>query len=134
MPEVDPDDDSVWRWVLHHYHLDPQRKQRRNVILAAYDNADEFDAALAAFAQRIKAEIDAGTRDQRERAGGVVWHPGHHAEQARRRLVGEAVRHGVDPRPLLDDGPLPPGAFVFGWDADGRPWSAGGGEPPPPNH
>lgn len=46
VPAVDPDDDSVWRWVLQHYRLDPQRKQRRNVIVAAYDNAAEFDAAL----------------------------------------------------------------------------------------
>lgn len=132
VPTVDPDDDSVWRWVLQHYRLDPQGRQRRNVIVAAYDNAAEFDAALAANSERIQVEIDAGDRDRREHVGGVVWHPGYHAEQARGRLVRDAVAHGVDPRPLLDDAPLPSNVVVFGWDPDGRPWSAGGGEPPTP--
>ncbi len=86
MPVVDPDDDVVWRWVLQHYRFDPQRRQRRNVTVAAFDNATEFDAALAAYGERIRAEIDAGERDPHEHVAGVVWHPGYHAEQARGRL------------------------------------------------
>jgi len=132
VPVVDPDDDSVWRWVLQHYRFDPQRRQRRNVTVAAYDNAAEFEAALSAHDRRIRVEIDAGDRDPREHVGGVVWPPGYHAEQARGRLVRDAVGHGVDPRPLLEDGPLPSNVVVFGWDADGQHWSAGGGEPPTP--
>lgn len=132
MPTVDPDDDSVWRWVLRHFRFDPQRKQRRHVVVAAYDNAAEFEAALSAYRERTGLEIDAGDRDPREHVSGEVWPPGHHAEQARGRMVLDAVRHGVDPRRLLDDGPLPSRVAVFGWDADGEPWSAGGGEPPTP--
>ena len=76
VPVVDAYDDSLWRWVLQHYRFDPQRRQRRNVIVAAYDNAAEFDAALAECRDRVRVEIDAGTRDPREHVGGVVWPPG----------------------------------------------------------
>lgn len=132
VPAVDPNDDSVWRWVVQHYRFDPERNQRRRVVVAAYDNEAEFDAALTAYIRLISAGIDGGDRDPREHVGGVIWHPGYHAEQARGRLAGDAVRHGVDPRPLLEDGRLPSSVVVFGWDADGQPWSVGGGEPPIP--
>ena len=75
MPVVDSDDDSVWRWVLQHYRFDPQRRQRRNVTVAAYDNAAEWEAALSAHDRRIRVEIDAGNRDPRERVSGVAWPP-----------------------------------------------------------
>lgn len=132
MPEADPNDDSLWRWVLQHYRYDPQRHQRRNTTVAAYDNAAEFEAAFTTYSQRIQADIDAGDRDPRERVSGVIWHPGYHEEQARGRFAGDAVRRGVDPRPALGDGRLPSNVSLFGWDDDGGPWSAGGGEPPTP--
>lgn len=132
LSEVDPHDDSSWRWVLQHYRFDPERRQRRGVIVAAYDNAAEFEEALEASGRRIAAEIDAGHRDRREHMSGVIWHPGYHAEQARGRLVTDAIRHGADPAPLLADGPLPSSMAVFGVDADGEQWSAGGDEPQAP--
>lgn len=112
LPEVDPDDDSTWRWVLRHRLFDPERRQRREVVVAAYDCAADFQGA-AAYSRLIRAEIDAGQRDPQEHVGGVIWNPGFHAEQAR-RLVGDAVRHGGDPRPLVEDGRLPPRVFVAG--------------------
>ena len=134
MPEVDPRDDAIWRWVLHHYRFDPERRQRRNVVVAAYDNEAEFDAALATYSQRIRAEIDRGARDDAERVSGGTWPPGHHSAQLRGRTLSEAVSHGVDPRRVSLEGPLPSNKFFFGWDTDGTPWSLGGGEPaqPPP--
>ena len=38
MSEVDSEDDTIWRWVIHHYRFDPTRSERRNVVVAAYDN------------------------------------------------------------------------------------------------
>lgn len=129
---VDPHDDSLWRWVLQHYRFDPERNQRRWVVVAAYDNEAEFEASLAAHSRQLRDGIDNGDRDGQEQVGGVLWHPGYHAEQARGRLAGEAARHGVDPRPLLQDGPLPANVAVFGWDADGQAFALGGDEPPSP--
>jgi hypothetical protein len=132
VPEVDPRDDSISRWVLHHYRFDPERRQRRNVVIAAYDNKAEFDEALATYRQRIRAEIDSGARDNAENVSGVLWPPGHHEEQARGRTLSQAVSQGVDPRRVPLDGPLPSNKVFFGWDADGTSWSLGGGEPPQP--
>ena len=132
MPEVDPRDDSISRWVLHHYRFDPERRQRRNVVVAAYDNEAEFDAALATYSQRIRAEIDSGARDNAEHVSGVLWPPGQHDAQARGRTSSQAVSHGADPRQVSLDGPLPSNKVFFGWDSDGTPWSLGGGEPPQP--
>lgn len=132
LSEVDPNDDSIWRWLLQHYRFDPDRCERRSVVVTAYDTAAEFEAALAAYDHRLTAEIEAGTRDGREHLSGVTWNPGYHAEQARGRLARDAVRHGVDPRSVLNEGGLAWNVAAFGWDDDGRPWSIGGGEPPAP--
>ena len=65
VPAVDPNDDSVWRWVVQHYRFDPERNQRRRVVVAAYDNEAEFDAALTAYIRLISAGIDGGERGGR---------------------------------------------------------------------
>jgi hypothetical protein len=132
VPEVDPGDDAIWRWVVHHYRFDPERGERRNVIVAAYDNEAEFTTALEAYARSIRAEVDAGTRDGAEHVGGVRWHPGHHAEQAHGRTLRSASGHGVDPMRVPLDGPLPSDIGLFGWVSDGTTWSLGVGEPPEP--
>lgn len=132
MPQVDPEDDSIWRFVLHHYRFDPARNQRRNVVVAAYDNQAELDAAVQALARLVHSEIAEGKRDPKESVGGTQLHPGHDAEQALGRLLRRAVSRGVDPRRLLGDKQLPSNAGLFGWDDDGTTWSIGGGEPPDP--
>ena len=96
------------------------------MVVAAYDDEDEFEAAMHEHDALIRAEIASGKRDGQERVSGVTWDQGHHAAQALGRLVQDAVGHGVDPRPLLSGGQLPSNVAVFGWDADGEPWSAGG--------
>jgi len=117
---------------MHHYRFDPERGERRNVVVAAYDNEAEFTTALEAYSRRIRAEVDSGTRDDVEHVSGVLWHPGYHAEQARGRTLRRASGHGVDPRRVPLDGPLPSSIGFFGWDSDGTPWSFGGREPPEP--
>jgi len=42
MARVDPDDDSVRRYVLWHYRFDDRRNERRNVASAAFDSEIEF--------------------------------------------------------------------------------------------
>jgi len=63
----------------------------------------------------------------------MQFHPGYRAEQARAHLwFARANQHGVDPRPLLEEGRLPTNMAVFGIDEDGEPCSYCGGEPPVP--
>ena len=133
LPEVDPGDDSIRRWVLQHYRFDADRRQRRHVLVAAFDNEAESDAALATYRRGIRAEIDAGARDDDERVSSVVWGPGHHERQALGRTLRNAAGHGVDPRAVPLDGPLPSNTVFFGWDSDGTAWSFGSAEPPEPS-
>jgi hypothetical protein len=132
VPEVDPGDDTVRRWVLHHYQFDPVRGQRRSIVVAAYDNEAEFAAALETYSWRIRSEIESGARDHAEHASGVVWPPGHHATQAGGRIARQAARHGVDPPTVSLGGPLPSNKVFLGWDSNGNTSSLGGGEQPQP--
>jgi hypothetical protein len=124
MTLVDPDDDEIWRWVIEHHCFDPGRGERRPVVVAAYDNAQEFERELQRYADRVHREIRAGSRSGRESVSGRVLHPGYRAEQARAHMVRRAVEHGADPRALMDDGRLPPNMAMFGLDEGGRHSSA----------
>ena len=109
--EVDPMDDTIWRWVIHHYRFDPERRQRRDVVVAAFDNAAELEAAVNQYHLEIQVGIDGGVRDDRERVTGVVWHPGYHSERARGRTLassgsrpGSCGAAGTVPCPGAADG------------------------------
>lgn len=107
MSEVDADDDTISRWVIHHYRYDDERHERRNVVVAAFDTEGEFQAEFERLADVVRAEIAAGTRDRREQISGMQLSPGHLAAQARGHAVKRAIEHGVNPTALLADGPLP---------------------------
>ena len=53
MAEVDPEDDSIRRFIVRHYQYDPRRHERRHVVIAAFDNEREMWARME--------EIGAGT-------------------------------------------------------------------------
>ena len=126
MVQVDVDDDTIWRWAIRHYRFDSARSQRRNVVVAAYDDIAEYERELDLLSSRIRAEILADTRSNTEHVSGTVMHPGYQAAQARGHAVRRAVNHGADPRPLLSDGPLPTNMAVFGVDDDGGTFFYGG--------
>lgn len=107
MAEVDPEGDTIWRWVLHHYRFDPARREWRNVVVAAYDNEGQFHSEFERYGETIRAEIAAGTRNSRESLSGVTLEPGHLAAAARGHNVRRAIEHGVNPERLLSDGALP---------------------------
>jgi hypothetical protein len=132
--EVDSEDDAIWRWVIHHYRFDPERGERRNVVVAAYDNEREFEMEFERYNQRVRSEINAGARSEFEHVSGVTRHPGYHAEQARAHLVRHAIEHGVDPRPRLQGGKLPSNVSIasFSSDVADQPSSCGDTEVPEP--
>lgn len=106
MPRVDPDDDSIRRWVLRHYRYDPHRRQRRHVIVAAFDNKREFEAAMAQEQRSLIQRQEHGG-DPREHLTGTLLEPGHQARARTGRLVRRSIEHGVDPWPLIDEQDLP---------------------------
>ena len=133
MPEVDPDDDTIWRWVVFQRRFDPARREHRDVPVAAYDNAAEFERELERYSAGVQEEgNDTGRGTRHPVVSGRVLHPGYRDAKARGHLVRRAIEHGVDPRRLLAGGPLPSNMAVFGVDDDGNSFQFGGGQPPEP--
>jgi hypothetical protein len=85
MPLVDPHDDSVARHVVWHYRYDPQRRERRNVTVAAYDDEAEFVDQLRLLRSKLTDRQLAGEAELVERISGTFEPPGCDAEQRRRR-------------------------------------------------
>jgi hypothetical protein len=93
---VDPDDDDVRRFVVRHYRYDPERRERRHVVVAAFDNEREFRACMENARAEIGRRRDRGEAvDPREHVSGTVQEPGHSRRAANGRLVMRAIRHGV---------------------------------------
>jgi hypothetical protein len=44
MSRVDPEDDSIERFIVRHHRYDPLRRERRHVVVAAFDNEQEYGA------------------------------------------------------------------------------------------
>jgi hypothetical protein len=96
MARVDPEDDTIRRFIVRHFRYDPARRERRHVVVAVFDNELEF----LACAERVRAEIgerrESGERvDPREHASGVVYEPGYLRRAANGHLLSRALRHGV---------------------------------------
>lgn len=107
MARVDPDDDDLDRWVLQHHRYDPERHQRRNVTVAAFDSEVELHAAFDVLQADIERRRSEGAADPREHAIGMRREPGH----ARRQAYGRQVRRGVVA--TVDPDLLPPNVSVL---------------------
>ena len=96
VPRVDPGDDGIERFIVRHFRYDPQRRERRHVVVAAFDNEPEFRACLDSLRDEIKARRDRGEpTDPGEHASGVVHEPGYLRRSANGHLLSRAIRHGV---------------------------------------
>jgi hypothetical protein len=110
---VDPADDDIWRFIVRHYRYDPERRERRHVVVDALDNEPEFLAGI----ERVRQEIErrrncGGPVDPREHATGVVHGPGYLRRAANGHLVLRALRHAVAPGRWLDELELPSNVSV----------------------
>jgi hypothetical protein len=85
MTRVDPDDDSIDRWVAFHYRYDHDRRERRNVILAAFDNTAELDALLHQQGAELQAAKERGEAEDVEHLGGWRYAAGYLAEVVKTR-------------------------------------------------
>ena len=103
---VDPEDDSIYRWVVWHYRYDPDRRECRNVVVAAFDNPVEFHADIERRAAQLRARKERGEDvDPAERISGLVQQPDYRRLQRNAHLVKRAIEHGVAPAGIddLDD-------------------------------
>jgi hypothetical protein len=98
MASVDPDDDSITRYVVQHYRYDPDRHERRHVVVAAYDSQSEFERDLETLGTELRRAGAAG-----ELADPHDMPPARSSSRAIRaraqhgRLITRAVEHGVRP-------------------------------------
>lgn len=113
MALVDPEDDSITRYVVLHYRYDPDRHERRNVVVAAFDNEAEWERAVDDLGDQLERAKSSGQAiDPREHASGHVREPGSKVRARNGRLVDRAIQHGVAP-PEEALGDLPAGMSVI---------------------
>ena len=124
MGTVDVGDDGIRRFVVRHYRYDPARRERRHVVVAAFDNRREFEACLASVDAEIRNRRAAGERvDAMEHASGVVREPGDDQLAANGHALRRAMEHGVGPHPWLDEMELPRNmALMSSVDDSGPGW------------
>jgi hypothetical protein len=93
---VDPGDDSIERFIVRHYRYDPQRRERRHVVVAAFDSEPEFWACMEGVQAEITRRREAGEPvEPGEHASGIVHEPGYLRRAANGHLVSRAIRHGA---------------------------------------
>jgi hypothetical protein len=124
MAQVDPADDSIVRFVVYHYRYDPQRRERRPVLVAAFDNEREYRACMDRVQSDIKRRREAGERvDLAEHASGLVHEPGYLRRAANGHLVTRAIKHGAAGR-WIEDLELPANMSVLRAERPPDPGSA----------
>jgi hypothetical protein len=68
MAEVDPEDDTIERFIVRNYAYDPMRRERRQIEVAAFDNEADM---LKRLREGI-SETD-GRKARGEAADGERW-------------------------------------------------------------
>ena|SRR6478752_6727121 len=105
---VDVTDDSIRRFVVRHYRYDPERRERRHVVVQAFDTEGEFDALIGAITADIRHRRARGDRvDRSEHASGVVYEPGDRERAAAGHRLRRMMEHNVSPTAQDDRADLP---------------------------
>jgi hypothetical protein len=97
MPEVDPEDDTLTRFVVWHFRYDPDRHERRNVLVTAYDNSGELEQAIERLRRDVELLKASGEAERCEHITGVVYRPGDRERARRRRIASRARLTGSPP-------------------------------------
>jgi hypothetical protein len=96
--EVDPQDDSIGRYIVRHYAYDPARHERRHQTIVAFDDQMQFEAYIHDANARLRA-LQAVDRDvdPLEYYSAVVKSAGEDHRQRLRRVAQAAIQHGAQP-------------------------------------
>jgi hypothetical protein len=97
MAMVDPEEDSLRRFIALHRRYDKRRGEWRDVVLGAFDDEREFQEFLDGRNAELQARQASGEADPREQVSGVVREPGHRVRSQNQRLLRRALEHGVWP-------------------------------------
>ena len=101
------------RHVVRHYAYDPERRERRHQVVAAFSTAKEAEALLGRLSEDWRRRrADGEAPDAREHFSAVVWQPGYRRLQSNARLLKAALRRGVS-IDRLQDLDLPPNVTLL---------------------
>jgi hypothetical protein len=103
--EVDPNDDSRTRWVLRWFRFDPERNERRHVIVAAYSRKGEFHRAFGQLSKDLERRKSAGLSEAVEHVSGVQLRPGHQESVRQMRLEKRRILQSWKRQDKEDKGP-----------------------------
>lgn len=91
-------------FIVCHYRNDALRRERRHVVVAAFDSEREFRACFESVQAEINRRREAGEPvDAREHAAGRVYEAGYLRRAANGHLLKRALRHGAA-RPWIAEG------------------------------
>jgi len=108
MAHVDLSDDSTRRYIVRHYRYDPERHERRHVVVALVDNKREYRAELESARAALESQrLQGDAVDPREHITGTIREPGDDRRAAHGHLLTRAVRHGVGLGDWVDGLDLP---------------------------
>ena len=98
--EVDWDDDEHDRWILWWYRFDPDRRERRNTVVAAFTEESEFQNRFLKASAELAGLKARGEAEDVEQLSGVL-HPAGYRARMRARRAGLAPdvylhRHPTD--------------------------------------
>lgn len=123
MTAVDVDDDGIRRYVVRRYSYDPQRRERRHRVVAAFDDEAEWRRLLEELSSDWgRRRADGQLIDPREHITGVVLEANHARRQRDARLLRAAIRHRTAiSEEFLERLDVPRGSFVQSHRPDADP-------------
>lgn len=96
--EVSIEDDGIRRFVVWHFRYDPERRERRNIPVAVFDNEREFIKRCDELSAELKRLRESSEDfDSWESISGVVLEPGHLERAKNSHLMKRAMAHGTVP-------------------------------------
>jgi hypothetical protein len=93
VPRVDPQDDTIRRFVVRLYAFDSSRRERRHQEIAAFDNESEAMACMGETHRALLERRETGEAHPRDHVTIGVKQPGDAERNRERRLAGRRFRH-----------------------------------------
>ena len=86
MPQVDPTDDTIRRYVVQLYTYVPERRERTHMVVGCFDTEAEGMRCLGDAYLELASRQASGDADARDRLSMVIKEPGIDEDNRRRRI------------------------------------------------